>query len=102
MGGERGREVGERGREVGGKGEGSGNGVPPVHPLHFKQTNILLIKRHQDYKITNRRDHACIFRAFLVTSHRFYFTKINFLRRRCREINNKLDMTLNIDVSGLA
>ena len=27
-------EKGEgRGREVGGKGEGTGNGVPPVHPL---------------------------------------------------------------------
>ena len=24
---------GERGREVGGKGEGSGDWVPPVHPL---------------------------------------------------------------------
>ena len=24
---------GRRGREVGGKGEGTGNGVPPVHPL---------------------------------------------------------------------
>ena len=70
--------------------------------VHFKQTNILSIKRHQDYKIANRRDHACIFRAFFVTSYRFYFTKHNFLRRRCREINNKLDMTLNGDVSGLA
>ena len=69
--------------------------------VHFKQTNILLIKRHQDYKITYRRDHACIFRAFFVTSYRFYFTKLNFLRRRCREINSKLDMTLNVDVSAL-
>ena len=51
--------------------------------VHFKQTNILPIKRHQDYKITYRRDHACIFRAFFVTSYRFYFTKHNFLRRRC-------------------
>ena len=66
--------------------------------VHFKQTNILSIKRHQDYKITYRRDHACIFRAFFVTSYRFYFTKLNFLRRRCREINSKLDMTLNVDV----
>ena len=24
---------GRRGREVGGKGEGTGNGIPPVHPL---------------------------------------------------------------------
>ena len=69
--------------------------------VHFKQTNILSIKRHQDYKIAYRRDHACIFRAFFVTSYRFYFTKLTFLRRRCREINNKLDMTLNGDVSGL-
>ena len=70
--------------------------------VHFKQTNILSIKRHQDNKITYRRDHACIFRAFFVTSYRFLFTKLNFLRRRCREINNKLDMTLIGDVSGLA
>ena len=28
-----GGELGERGREVGGKGEGSGEWVPPVHPL---------------------------------------------------------------------
>ena len=69
--------------------------------VHFKQTNVLSIKRHQDYKITYRRDHACIFRAVFVTSYRFYFTKLNFLRRRCKEINNKLDMTLNDDVSGL-
>ena len=62
---------------------------------------ILSIKRHQDYKITYRRDHACIFRAFFVTSYRFYFTKLNFLRRRCREINNKLDMPLNGDISAL-
>ena len=69
--------------------------------VHFKQTNILIIKRHQDYKITYRRDYACIFRAFFVTSYRFYFTKLNFLRRRSREINNKLDMKLNGDVSAL-
>ena len=69
--------------------------------VHFKQTNILSIKRHQDYKIAYGRDNACIFRAFFVTSYRFYFTKLNFLRRRCREINNKLDMTLNGDVSCL-
>ena len=69
--------------------------------VHFKQINILSIKRRQDCKITYRRDHACIFRAFFVTSYRFYFTKLNFLRRRCREINNELDMTLNGDVSGL-
>ena len=61
--------------------------------VHFKQTNTSSIKRHQDNKITYRRDHACIFRAFFVTSYRFYFTKLNFLRRRCREINDKLDMT---------
>ena len=66
-----------------------------------KKTNILSIKRQQDYEITYRRDHACIFRAFFVTSYRFYFTKHNFLRRRCGEINNKLDMTLNGDVSAL-
>ena len=69
--------------------------------VHFKQTNILSIKRHQDYIITYRSDHPCIFRAFFVTSYRIYFTKLNFLRRRCREINNKLDMTLNGDVSAL-
>ena len=69
--------------------------------VHFKQSNILSIERHQDYKIAYRSDHACIFRAFFVTSHRFYFTKPNFLRGRCSEINNKLDMTLNGDVSGL-
>ena len=39
--------------------------------VHFKQTNILSINRHQDNKITYRRDHACIFRAFFVTSYRF-------------------------------
>ena len=70
--------------------------------VHLKQTNTSSIKRHQDNKITYRRDHACIFRAFFVTSYRFYFTKLNFLRRRCREINDKLDMTLIDDVSGLA
>ena len=70
--------------------------------VHFKQTNILSIKRHQDYKITYRRDHAYIFRAFFVTSYRFYFTKLNFLRRRFREIDKKIDMTLIGDVSGLA
>ena len=69
--------------------------------VHFKQTNILSLKRHQDYKITCRRDHACIFRAFFVTSYRFYYTKFSLLRRRCREINKKLDMTLNGDVSAL-
>ena len=69
--------------------------------VHFKQTSILSIKRHQDNKITYRRDHACIFRAFFVTSYRFYFTKLNFLIRRSGEINNKLDMTLNGDVSAL-
>ena len=69
--------------------------------VHFKQTNSLSIKRHQDYKITYRRDHACIFCAFFVTSYRFYFTKLNFLRRRYREINNNLDMTLNGDISAL-
>ena len=69
--------------------------------VHFKQTNILSIKRHQDYKITYRRDHACIFRAFFITSYRFYFRKLNFLRRRYREINNNLDMTLNGDISAL-
>ena len=69
--------------------------------VHFKQTNILSIKRHQDYKITYGRDHTCIFRTFFVASYRFYFTKLIFLRRRSREINNKLDMTLNGDVSGL-
>ena len=60
--------------------------------------NILSIKRNQDFKITYRRDHACIFRAFFVTSYRFYFIKLNFLRRRCRKLNIKLDMTLNGDV----
>ena len=69
--------------------------------VHFKQPNILSIKRHQDYKITYQRDHACIFRAFFDTSYRFYFTKLNFLRRRCKEISNKRDMTLNGDVSAL-
>ena len=69
--------------------------------VHFKQSNILSVERHQDYKIAYRRDHACIFARFFVTSYRFYFTNPNFLRGRCREINNKLDMTLNGDVSGL-
>ena len=41
---------------------------------HFKQTNILSIKRHQDYKIVNRRDHACIFERFL--SRVNLFTKV--------------------------
>ena len=35
--------------------------------VHLKQKNILSIKRHQDYKITYRRDHACIFRAFFLS-----------------------------------
>ena len=69
--------------------------------VHLKQTNILSIKRNHDYKLTYRRDDACIFCAFFVTSYRFYFTKLNFLRRRCGEIHKKLDMTLNGDVSGL-
>ena len=30
-----GREVGAEGREVGTKGEGSGDQVPPVHPLNM-------------------------------------------------------------------
>ena len=72
-----------------------------MEKVHFKQTNILSIKRHQDYKISYRRDHACIFREFFVARYRFYFTKLNFLRCRCKEINNKLDMTLNGDVSAL-
>ena len=72
-----------------------------MEKVHFKQTNILSIKRHQDYNIAYRRDHACIFRAFFVTNYRFYFTKLNFLKNLCTEINNKLDMTLNGDVSGL-
>ena len=54
--------------------------------VHFKQTNSLSIKRHQDYKITYRRDHACIFRAFFCHELHILFTKLNFLRRRCREI----------------
>ena len=70
--------------------------------VHFKQIIILSIKRHQNYKFTYRKDNACIFRAFFVTSYRFYIAKLNFLRRRCREINSKLDMTLIGDVSGLA
>ena len=69
--------------------------------VHFKHTNVLSIKRHQDYKITYQRDHPFIFHAFFVTSYRFYFTKLNFLRRRCREIKKKLDMTLNSGVSAL-
>ena len=32
--GERGREVGKRGRDVGVRGEGSGECLPPVHPLY--------------------------------------------------------------------
>ena len=72
-----------------------------MEKVHYKQTNFLSIKRHQDYKITYRRDHACIFRTFFVTSYRFYFTKLNFLRHHWREMNNKLDMTLNGDVSAL-
>ena len=31
---------GRRGREVGGKGEGTGNGVPPVHPLNQRKSNL--------------------------------------------------------------
>ena len=38
-GGEGGRKWGRRGREVGGKGEGTGNGVPPVHPLSRVEIN---------------------------------------------------------------
>ena len=36
-GGEGGGKWGRRGREVGGKGEGTGNEVPPVHPLSRAQ-----------------------------------------------------------------
>ena len=43
--------------------------------VHFKQTNILSIKRHQDYKITYRRDHACIFRAFFCRELQILFFK---------------------------
>ena len=32
---------GEMGREVGGKGEGSGDWVPPVHPLKRSKTSAL-------------------------------------------------------------
>ena len=85
------------------------SGIPNIFRLyfttekvHFKQTNILSIKRHQDYKITYQRDHACIFRAFFDTSNRFYFTKLKILRRRCKEISNKLGMMLNGDVSVLS
>ena len=69
--------------------------------VHFKQTNILTVKRHQDYKITSEETMPVFFARFFVASYRFYFAKINFLRRRCREINTKLDMTLNGDVSAL-
>ena len=69
--------------------------------VHFKQINILSIKRHQDYIITYRSDQPFFFRVFFVTSYRFYFAKLNFLRPRFREINNKLGMTLNGDVSAL-
>ena len=31
--------------------------------VHVKQTNILSVNRHQENKITYRRDHACIFFA---------------------------------------
>ena len=39
-----GEKGGRRGREVGGKGEGTGNGVPPVHPLCLKLICFLLTK----------------------------------------------------------
>ena len=68
---------------------------------HFNQANILSIKRTQNYKITYRTDHPCIFRAVFVTSYRFYLTNLNFLKLRCRKINNRLDMTLNGEVSAL-
>ena len=42
-GGEGGGNWGERGRELGGKGEGTGNGVPPVHPLSAV-LNIFIVK----------------------------------------------------------
>ena len=41
------------------------------------------------------------FSHVFVTSYRFDFTNLNFLRRRWREMNNKLDMTMNGDVSDL-
>ena len=46
-GGEGGGNWGRRGREVGGKGEGTGNGVPPVHPL-FKTrlTSVICLFGH--------------------------------------------------------
>ena len=32
----------EKGEGSGGKGEGTGNGVPPVHPLSYYSLNIYL------------------------------------------------------------
>ena len=46
--------------------------------FHFKQTNILSIKRHQDNKITYRRDHACIFIAFLSQVTYFNLQNLTF------------------------
>ena len=46
--------------------------------VHFKQTNILSMKRHQDYKITCLRDHACIFRAFLSRVTDFILQNLTF------------------------
>ena len=67
----------------------------------FQTNKYFVNKTPAKSEITYRRDHACIFRAYFVKSYRFYFTKHNFLRRCCGEINNKLDMTLNGDVSAL-
>ena len=42
LGGGRGREEGEKGREVGVRGEGSGECLPPVHPLWFSRIDTFL------------------------------------------------------------
>ena len=69
--------------------------------VHSKQTNILSIKRHQDYEISYQETMPVFFARFLSRVTDSILQNLNFLRRRCREKNNKLDMTLNGNVLAL-
>ena len=48
---------GRWGREVGGKGEGTGNVVPPVHPL-IKALGLHCGFRHEDVSCFSYLDHV--------------------------------------------
>ena len=43
--------MGEKGEGSGGKGEGTGNGVPPVHPLSFGNVLVLVWREtHHNFR----------------------------------------------------